>query len=33
VKLQNDKGKIEDFEISKYENKKLSKFTRRKTCY
>jgi hypothetical protein len=27
---QNDKKKIEDSETSKYENKKLSKFTRRK---
>jgi hypothetical protein len=25
--LQNDKKKIENFGISKYENKKLSKFT------
>jgi len=29
--LQNDKKKIKDSETSKYENKKLSKFTRRKT--
>jgi len=28
--LQNDKKTIKDFKISKYENKKLSKFTKRK---
>jgi hypothetical protein len=28
---QNDKKKIKDFENSKYENKKLSKFIRKKS--